>query len=428
MNKIIILSLFFILSCSLNQNSKFWTKTQKAEIDNSVIKILFKENKLNSKEFNNNLKINLPKIKKNPTYINSNNDGYVNFVRFKENYSKYKFKKIKKFSNYEPELLVNSNSLFFFDDKGTLIKFDKNADIIWKNNYYSKFDKKSEPILFLASEKNNIFIADSVANYYVVDSISGNLKWKKKHSSSFNSQIKIKDGNAFVVDLQNTLRCISIKNGKIVWSVPTSFSVVSSQKKQSIIIVKNYILFTNTLGDVTAVDYETGDIIWQTPTETVEFAKNISLRTSDLISDGKTIYLSNNKNNFFAIDLATGIIKWKQNINSEIRPVIISNYLITITNEGLLVVLEKNNGNIVRINNILKNIKPKKKNAYYPVGFIVGNVKIYLTTMNGRLFILNFKNGSVEKILKLDKEKLQRPKYFNGKLYIAKDNSIIQIN
>ena len=34
----------------------------------------------------------------------------------------------------------------------------------------------------------------------------------------------------------------------------------------------------------------------------------------------------------------------------------------------------------------------------------------------------------IKKILKLDREKLQRPIYFNNELYIAKDNSIIKIN
>ena len=31
------------------------------------------------------------------------------------------------------------------------------------------------------------------------------------------------------------------------------------------------------------------------------------------------IYMSNNNNEFFALDIKTGIIKWKQQINSEIK-------------------------------------------------------------------------------------------------------------
>ena len=88
----------------------------------------------------------------------------------------------------------------------------------------------------MASENNNLFIADNNANYYLLNKENGNLKWKKKHTSSFNSQIKIKDGKIFVVDMENTLRCFSMKNGNNLWSVPTELTVISSQKKQSIVI------------------------------------------------------------------------------------------------------------------------------------------------------------------------------------------------
>ena len=119
------------------------------------------------------------------------------------------------------------------------------------------------------------------------------------------------------------------------------------------------VIFSNTVGDITAADFNTGEIIWQTPTQVLEFAKNITLRNSDLVSDGKLVFMSNNKNEFFAVDLKTGILKWKQKINSEIRPVLVSDYLITISNEGLMIVLNKADGNILRINDILKNIKKK---------------------------------------------------------------------
>ena len=47
---------------------------------------------------------------------------------------------------------------------------------------------------------------------------------------------------------------------------------------------------------------------------------------------------------------------------------------------------------------------------------------------NGRVLVVNFKEGKIEKTLKLDNNKLQRPVYFNKSLYIAKDNSIIRLN
>ena len=428
MNKFYIIFFVLIYSCSLNSNSAFWSKSEKITSDKKVIKILFKDIQPNKREFNPNLKLNLPKNNVRNINFNFNNDGFTFEKVSNEKLSKYNFARIENFSGFEPEILVDDRNLYFFDNKGSLIKFNKVSNIEWKKNYYSKSDKKNNPILFLALEKDNLFVADTNANYYLLNKKNGNLKWKKKHTSSFNSQIKVKDGKAVVVDMENNLRCFSLKDGTIIWSVPTELTVVSSQKKQSIVIVNNLVVFPNSIGDLTAVDFESGEIIWQTPTQILGFGKNITLRNSDIVSDGKFIYMSNNKNEFFAIDLKTGIIKWRQQVNSEIRPVIVSDFIITISNEGLLIIMNKNDGNIIRINDLLKNMKKKKRANYYPVGFIISNNKIYLTTKNGRLFIINFADSSLNKVLKLDREKLQRPVYFDKELFVTRNNSIIRIN
>ena len=428
MNKYFYILFVLILGCSLNSDSAFWSKSTKIKTDKTITKVLFKDVKPNEDEFNPKLIINLPKVKIKNTKFNFNNNSFAQENILNENFSKYKFSKIENFSGFEPEILVDETGLYFFDNKGSLIKFNKSSNVEWKRNYYSKSDKKNNPILFLATEKNNLFVADTNANYFLLNKQNGNLIWKKKHTSSFNSQIKIKNGKAVIVDMENNLRSFSIKNGERLWSVPTELTVVSSQKKQSIIIVDSVVAFSNSIGDITAVDFESGELLWQTPTQITGFGKNITLRSSDIVSDGNSVFMSNNKNEFFSIDLKTGVINWKQKINSEIRPVIISDYIVTVSNEGLLIVLNKKNGNIIRINNILKDIKKKKRRDYYPAGLFVSNSKVYLSTNNGRLFVINFSDGSIDKILKLDRDKLQRPVYFNKELYITKNDSIIRIN
>ncbi len=428
MNKYLYIVFVFIFSCSLNPNSSFWTKTEKLKTDQAITKLLFEDVKPNEKEFNPNLKVNLPKINTKNINYNYNNDGFTSEKIIGNNFSKFKFSKIDNFSGFEPEILVDNQNLFFFDNKGSVIKFDKDSKVEWKKNYYSKSDKRNNPILFLASEKNNLFVADTNANYYLLNKENGNLKWKKKHTSSFNSQIKIKNDKILVVDMENNLRCFSMKNGEILWTVPTQLTIVRSQKKQSLVIVSNLVIFSNSIGDLTAVDLNTGELVWQTPTQALGLAKNITLRNSDVVSDGNLVFMSSNKNQFVAMNIKTGIIRWKQEINSELRPVVVSNYIVTISNEGLMVLLNKTDGNILRINNILKNIKKKRRENYRPTGFIISDDKVYVSTRNGRIFIINFSDNSLQKVLKLDKEKLQRPVYFNRELYIAKDNSIIRIN
>ena len=419
----------FLLDCSLNPNSKFWTKEKKILVDTSSTTVLLKDKKPTLNELNQNFKITLPKNLKVDTNHQLNNDGFINSDVNLEKMSKYTFKSIKSFSNFEPEILLDKNHLFFFDNNGSIIKFDNNSNIVWKQNHYSKQDKKLQPILFFGKSGKDLFIADSIANYYVVNKNTGVLKWKKKHSSSFNSQIKIFENKALVIDMENQLRCFSLETGQLLWSVKTQQSLLRSQKKQSLILNDDKIFFSNSIGDVTAVNISNGSIIWQTPTQSnVSFGNTYFLKLSDIVSDNDSIFVSNNNSQFFSIDLLSGAINWRQDFSSELRPAIIGDYLVTISDNGLLVVMNKETGQIIRINDLFKNIKEKRKKNYQPIGFLVGKFNIYVSTKNGRVLIVNFKDGKIEKTLKLDSNKLQRPVYFNKSLYIAKDNSIIRLN
>ena len=51
----------FILNCSLNPNSKFWTKEKKIFVDKSPNPIQLTSKKKSLNEFNQNFKISIPK-------------------------------------------------------------------------------------------------------------------------------------------------------------------------------------------------------------------------------------------------------------------------------------------------------------------------------------------------------------------------------
>ena len=349
--------LLFLLECSLNPNSKFWTKEKKILVDKSSTTVLVKSKKQSLNEFNQNFKISLPKNLKIETNQKLNNDGFINFNANLKKMSKYNFKTISSFSNFEPEILLDNNQLFYFDSKGTIIKFDDNSNVVWKQNYYSKQDKKLQPILFFGKSGEDLFVADSIANYYVINKNTGKLKWKKKHSSSFNSQIKTFEDKVLVIDMENRLRCFSLETGDLIWSVKTQQSLLRSQKKQSLILNNDKVYFSNSIGDVTAVNISNGKIIWQTPTQSnVSFGNTYFLKSSDIVSDKNSIFVSNNNNQFLSIDLLSGTINWKQNFSSELRPAIISDYLVTISDSGLLIIMNKETGQIIRINDLFKNI------------------------------------------------------------------------
>jgi len=96
--------------------------------------------------------------------------------------------------------------------------------------------------------------------------------------------------------------------------------------------------------------------------------------------------------------------------------------------EGFLVVVDKKNGNVIRSTDIFKKFSNKKRKIIKPIGFIVGLDKIYLTTSNGRLLIIDILSGKTISILKIDNKKISRPFVLNQNLFIIEKNSIIKLD
>ena len=200
----------------------------------------------------------------------------------------------------EPEIVFNKNNIIFFDNKGSILKFDDTSKLIWKKNFYLKNEKKIKPILFFGNNINTLVVADNIAKYYAIDIETGKLLWSKTNSAPFNSQVKVYKNKIFVVDFENTLKSYSLKDGSLLWEVKTERSFIKSQKKLSIIIIDDKVYFNNSIGDISAVDIDTGNLIWQIPTQSTNiYEDSFFLQTSDMIANNRSILFSNNRNDFF---------------------------------------------------------------------------------------------------------------------------------
>ena len=427
---ILILSLFLLNHCSFNENSRIWKDKEKNLESKKNIKKVFSEDKKISSEFNQELKLDLTKIKTNNRIIdNRNNYGSQNYGGLVKKIGSYKFGKFEEINqlNFKPVFL--DNGLIFFDKKGSIIRYNNNQKILWKKNHYSKTEKKQKPKLSFVLDAENLLVTDSVAKYYSININSGELNWSKNNTYPFNSDIKKHKDKFFVIDYKNTLRCYEIKNGNECWNLKTEDSFTISNSKLSLIIVDDLVVFSNSIGDITAADIETGLIIWQLPTQSSSIInETYNFKISKLVSDGSSIYFSNNRNEFYSVDFKNGIINWKNEISSSITPVITGNLIFTVSEDGYLLVIEKNKGNIIRVTDLLKNYKLKKRKDIKPVGFAIDDTTLYLTNSDGKMILADLSIGNIKKIEKVSGDFVSRPFIFNQNLFVIRNGSIVQYN
>jgi len=429
-NFCLVIFFIFLIGCSIDNKSGIWSKNEKIKSANQYKDIIFEDNKEVSQELNKNIKIYLKDkytLNNKKNYYN-NNTGIKNYDGNLKQIKKIKFSKIKNFSKFKPDILFSKNgNIYFFNSKGTVIKFSKNLEVIWEKNIYSKKEKKLNPLLNLAIEKNTLILTDNLSNYYALNILNGDLLWRKTNSAAFNSEIKIADNKIFTVDYDNILKCFSIENGNLLWEYQTENTLIKSTKKTSLVLNENKVIFLNHTGDLNTLD-QNGNLIWQTPTsKSIIYEDSFTNIYSDIVLDNNTIYFSNNKNEFFAVSLDTGSVKWRKKINSSVRPTITKDLIITIADNGFLIILDKKNGKLVRSTNIKTKIKKKKWDDLVNNGFLVGKNKIYLST-NGKLNIIDLSDGLSKKIVELDKKFIARPYIYEKSMYILSSNQIIKYN
>ena len=91
-------------------------------------------------------------------------------------------------------------------------------------------------------------------------------------------------------------------------------------------------------------------------------------------------------------------------------------------------VIDKKNGNIIRINNLHQNYKVKKRKDIFTTGFIVAQNKVYLSNDEGKLIVADLSSGNIINEKKISGNKILQPYVSNNNLFLIKNGSIIRFN
>ena len=423
-----------ITNCSFDTKSGIWTGDKKIVEEKEVFIRIDEESKIIKEEINSKLIINIKEGSLNKNWFFSdvnlkNNIPHLLFNGSLKNISKFKFKKSANFEFYSPEILLSEKYIIFYDNNGFLVKYNSNKEILWKTRISNKKQQKSITSISLALLENIIYGSDNLGKYFALDLNTGKLKWEKKHINFFNSQIKVKNKKIFLVDIDDNLICLSTIDGNLLWHFETESSLIKTTKKASIIISEKYAVFVNSRGTLSKLNLDTGYLVWQLQTQNTLINNETNfLKNSELVYSNNELFLSNNKNGFYSIDFKTGTINWKQKINSSIRPIILDSLVLTINDDGYLIAIDANNGNIVRATYLLDKFNKRKKKKLLFESFVVASKKAYITTNRGYILICSISNGKVDKIFRLGNSKLSQPFVANNRLYIVKNNSISVLN
>ena len=432
--------LVILQSCSFDNKTGIWKKENSISTKDDNLFSEF-ETLLSSKKIFDQI-INLDK---NSEFQLSNQiDNYNwkdiffnnsnNFKNFKYNNLNKIIFKSKKLTNSPTNnfLLFEENNLITNDQKGNIIIFSINDNkVIAKFNFYKKKYKKIKKLLNLVVDKNIIYVSDNIGFLYAYNYKNNKLLWAKNYKVPFRSNLKLHKNKIIAASQNNNLIFFNKETGEIAKSIPTEETIIKNKFTNNLSIENENLFFLNTYGSLYSINSKTMKINWF-----VNLNQNLDLNLTNIFIGNKII---NNKNLIvssaneftYVVDINTGRIIHKKKFFSEIKPVIINNYLFTVSKNNLLISMDLVDGKILYSYNINQKISEFlniKKKAVEFKEFMIVNDKIFIFLKNSYLLIFNIR-GSLEDVRKLPSKIKSQPIFIdNSLLYLDFKNKLTIVN
>jgi outer membrane protein assembly factor BamB len=423
----VFIVLVFLQNCSFDNKTGIWKNEKNfSKKENNIFKdfvTLGTENET----FNSIIPVDSNYKFKNTKAINNyewkdiyydQSNNFANLAYNNLNKLSFKSNKISRKTINDYFLSKNEN-IITTDQSGNIIVYSlKKKEVVAKYNFYKKKYKKVKKSLNIAIEENKIFVADNIGYLYSFDYKENKVLWAKKYKVGFRSNVKISNNKLITSSENNDLIFFNKKNGDIIKLIPTEETIIKNQFVNNISINNNISFFLNTYGSLYAINNVDMKIIWF-----LNLNQSLDLNPANLFSgnqivaDKNKIFVSTNQHTYI-IEQISGTIIHRKNFSSEIKPIILNDYLITITKNDLLVLMNINNGKIIYsydVNQMVANFLDIKKKKIEIKNIFFVNNKIMVLLKNSYVIYFNI-NGILEDVFKLPSKMNTNPIIINKKL------------
>ena len=387
----ILITFISFLSCSFDNKTGIWKNETNITKKNSN---LFKEFELitNSEEtfyktieYDKKVKIDVGSAKRNTfwkdIFYNKSNNSH-NFTYKNLNNKIFESKKLSNHS-LSDNILFFDNKLISTDVKGNIIIYSLNSKKKTKYNFYQKKFKKIEKKLNLILDDNIIYISDNLGYLYAIDSNSNKILWAKNFKIPFRSNMKIFKNSLIAANQNNNLLFIDKRNGQILKDIPTEETLIKNTFLNNLSLNEKSLFYLNTFGSLYSIDLKTKKINWFINlNQSLELDPSNAFNGSQIVTNNNFLVVSSTKN-FHILDTNSGYIKTKKNFSVSVKPVILDDYVFSITKNDLLVAMELSTGKIIYSYDINEQISQflgikRKKAEFKNINIINNNILIFL--------------------------------------------------
>ncbi len=408
-----LLIFFFLFSCSFSNRGGFFEdklKNLEEEVYKKNSKLIFAPEKKFREEISGKTKKGISRVYENSDWP-QNNFSSTNFIPnlFYTNKKElsYKSKKLGKNKFRESDIffepIIFENDLFFYDVSGNVYKFSiKEKKISWKYNFYKKRYKNTQINLKLIISNRQLIVSDNLGYIYSLSDESGKLNWAKNYGVPFTSNIKIENGNIFLLNQDNKYYVLNEFDGEKITSLETFPSFLKSNQETNISLdSRGNVYFITSSGEMYSINFKTGNLNWFTSLGSGSMTNDTELFfSSPIVFEDNKLYFSSSISTF-SINTSNGTSNWKLPFGTYLKPVVTEHHLFLSSKDGFFISLDKKTGKVIwskDLFNITNKLNKKKVGEINSL--ILISDQLLLSTTGGYFFFIDYRNGKIKSYTK----------------------------
>lgn len=292
-----------------------------------------------------------------------------------------------------------------------------------KKRYYPEL---SQPVL----DSGVIYVGTQGKIFYAVDAAAGKILWKYKNAAPIAATAAVGGGHVFFADLDGSVVCLNAMDGTEVWR----HSFDREMLGQPLLFGANLYLIKGEQ-DVLALAQKDGRVVWEKSANA--FIKDITMRghaairmdggrlyagladgqlyafnpasgavlwsknltaplktfkdiDAAVVFEGDALYVGGYTTGFYKLNKATGTTQWRSDVDTGVRPAVLSNTLVVADTHGRIVGLDKSTGAQTWFNDLNHSILSE------PV--VIGD-KIFVGTYDENGYVIDPTDGTqIQKI------------------------------
>ncbi|HZU62697.1 MAG TPA: PQQ-binding-like beta-propeller repeat protein [Novosphingobium sp.] len=327
--------------------------------------------------------------------------------------------------------VVGGGLLYAMDTDGVVHAFDAvKGSHVWQHSFEIMGGEASALFGGGASyDGGKLFVDTGLGDVAALDAKTGKLLWKVHPAGPLRGSPTVAYGMVFVMTQNNEIHALAVEDGKEQWQETASLTATGVFGVAAPAAGQGTVVAGYASGELIAYRYENGRTLWSDALARTSLSTSVGVLTdidADPIIDRGRIYALGQGGRMAAYELVTGQRIWELNIAGISTPAVAGDWIFTLTDDGKLLCIERNQGKVrwaLQLDRF-HNMKHKKQPLYW-TGPVLAGDKLWLADTAGDLYTVSTMDGVAKKYLSLKQPVSLAPVVAGGILYVLDDSGRI---